>query len=652
MNPAAAPLLRPSLGARPEAAGARFRVWAPEAARVEAVFEDGRPDLPLEKDEEGYFQGLAPGLKAGGLYRYRVDGQGPFPDPASRFQPQGVHGPSRVEDPDLFNWTDEEWRGLPFEALVFYELHVGTFTPKGTFAAAAERLPYLKELGVTAVELMPAADFPGDRNWGYDGVSLFAPARCYGEPDDLRLLVDKAHGLGLAVFLDAVYNHLGPDGNYLGVYSPHYFTDRHQSPWGAGVNLDGPSSGHARSFFIENALRWIHEYHFDGLRLDATHALTDDGPRHFLAELSAAARDSLRAEVSSALSSGGGREVSGSSGAQAGGNEQPLRRVHLVAEDHRNLARLAKPETAGGYGLDAVWADDFHHVMRRLLAGDSDGYFQDFQGTTQELADTLNQGWLYCGRHAPHFGGPRGTPPDGLPARAFVIALQNHDQVGNRALGERLHHQIEPAAWRAASALLLFAPRTPLLFMGQEWAASSPFQYFTDHNAELGRLVTEGRRREFKDFAAFADPAAREKIPDPQALSTFEASRLRWEERGREPHASVLRLYQALLRLRAGEPALRDASPGSFRAEALDETTILLRKNTPGGYPLALVVRLKGAGAASFPAEGKNWSVLLTTEDPPFSPDPAPPAVETAAGRVAIRFRRPSAVVLKADAPA
>jgi maltooligosyltrehalose trehalohydrolase len=620
-------------GAQPEEGGTRFHVWAPLARDVEVVLEKFGTRIPyaLAKASDGTFSGLVPGVSAGDLYHYRVDGQGPFPDPASRFQPEGVHGPSQVVDPSAFAWTDAGWRGLALEDAVFYELHIGAFTPEGTFAAAAARLPFLLDLGVTAVELMPVADFPGRRNWGYDGVNLFAPARCYGAPDDLRRLVDAAHHLGLAVIQDVVYNHLGPDGNYLAAYSPFYFTDRHQSPWGAGVNLDGENSGRVRDFFIDNALHWIREYHMDGLRLDAVHALVDEGRRHFLAELSARVRDAA---------------------SDAG------RKVVLVAEDNRNLARLVQPESEGGWGFDAVWADDFHHQARRLLAGDRDGYYEDYTGSTEDLAATLRQGWFFCGQHSKHLKGPRGTDPGRLSMDKFVICVQNHDQVGNRALGERLHHQVDLASYRAAMALLLLAPETPLLFMGQEWAASTPFLFFTDHHEDLGRQVTEGRRREFQGFAAFSDPKAWERIPDPQAPATFEASRLNWDEVEREPHASLRRLTRALLGLRRQEPAFRGSNRGSVWTAAAGESGVILARQGHGRALAMVLCQCRGSGtmdavalkAAGFPGSARSWEVVLTTEDPEFSPDPAKPRVDVSGPWPRVEFSGPGAVVLKARA--
>ena len=614
------PRWSPRLGAVTDGAGTTFRVWAPLARSVEVMI-DGRDGAALTRDADGMFSGVLEDVGPGAHYRYRLNGAAAFPDPASRFQPDGVHGASMVVSPSTFSWTDTEWSGVPLDDLVLYELHVGTFSAAGTFGGVADGLPALRDLGITAIELMPVADFPGQRNWGYDGVDLFAPARCYGTPDDVRRLVDRAHQLGLAVLLDVVYNHLGPDGAYLQQFSPYYFTDRHTSPWGAGVNLDGEHCEQVRQFFIENALHWIHEYHFDGLRLDATHALQDDSATHFLAELSGRVHDS----------------VSG-------------RHVHVIAEDDRNLAPIVMPRDAAGWGLDAVWADDFHHHVRRAMAGDADGYFRDYSGSTRDIAATVRRGWFFTGQHSEHHGGPRGTDATGVPPQRFVYCLQNHDQIGNRALGERLHHQIDLAAFRAASVLLLMLPQTPLIFMGQEWAATSPFLYFTDHQAELGRLVTEGRRREFGSFAAFADEAARAAIPDPQAADTFVASRLDWRERGSEPHASVLRFYSALLSFRRRELAAGDSADA---AVALDADTIAVRRRARNGDHVLAVIRLRGAGTVELghpPAGGGPWILVLTSEDARFSERPSLPQVGGGGAARIVTFAGPAAVILRAAA--
>ena len=622
-------VLSPTPGAFAGSDGTRFHVWAPDRSRVETVLftpdDLSRPirTVALERQEDGFHLGLDPAGRAGDLYKYRLDGDDAqtFPDPASRRQPHGVHGPSEVHSPDAgrrFPWAHEAKRsGHALADLVIYELHVGTFTPDGTFRAAIARLPHLADLGVTAIELMPLADFPGRWNWGYDGVALFAPARCYGTPDDLRALVDAAHGHGLRVVLDAVYNHLGPDGNYLSAYAKSYFNPRHKTPWGDALNFDGADCGPVRAFFLANVAYWLDEFHFDGLRLDATHALMDDSPRHILAEMAAAAH---------------------------------ARGAFVFAEDERNEARLARPLDAGGTGLDGLWADDFHHVVRVALTGERDSYFGNYEGTPDELRDTLTHGWTYRGQKKPTDGEPRGTECVDLPPSAFCYCISNHDQVGNRALGQRLTADTTPAAYRAASALLLLSPYTPLLFMGQEWAASTPFLFFTDHHAELGHLVTEGRRREFAGFAAFRDPAHRASIPDPQAEATFLASKLRWQERDEPgPHAGTLALYRAALALRRGEPALRTrAQRGPWEVLPLGPGVSGILYRATGNGERALVVFALAAGQlGQLPAAAsKNgWRTVFASNAAGFGGDGGQ-AFNPATG--AFRFGQPETLVLKA----
>jgi maltooligosyltrehalose trehalohydrolase len=554
----------PRTGAWLEGDGVTFRVWAPDHARVTYVLysSDGatiRREMDADAEAGGYFALHVPGVGAGQLYRIRPGGGGPFPDPASRSQPRGVHGPSEVVS-DAFAWTDRGFTGRPIEDLVIYEVHVGAATPEGTFDALVPKLAGLRALGVTALELMPIASFPGSRGWGYDGVALYAPHASYGGPDGLRRLVDAAHAEGLAVLLDVVYNHLGPDGNYLRCYARDYFTDRHTTPWGDALHFDGPGSAPVREHFLANAAMWIRDHHLDGLRLDATHAIADDSPVPIVQAIA----DRARAAA-------------------------PDRRVVVIAEDERNVRDLVLPVPAGGQGLDGVWADDFHHAMRRLLAGDRDGYYRDYRGDAAEIATILERGWLYEGAHSIHHGGPRGTSAEGIDPASFVHCLQNHDQIGNRALGDRLGASVGPGLFRAASALLLLSPHTPLIFMGQEWNASTPFLYFTDHHEELGRAVTEGRRREFAAFGAFA----KESIPDPQAESTFLRSKLDPTEAARAGHAGTLAWYRALLRLRAEHPALASSARRRFRAEALGREGVAIHR-FGGGARLVVVVALLG----------------------------------------------------------
>lgn len=539
------------LGARVEGGKVVFRAFVTgcEVCAVRLFDAEGgvRATHPMEALGDGYFEARLDGVGPGALYKLVV-GERELPDPYARALPHGVHGPAMVLGDSMYSWRHEPV-ARPLSEHVLYEVHVGTFTAEGTYAAAAERLPDLVELGVTAVELMPISSFPGERGWGYDGVAHFAPFAPYGAPDDLRRFIDAAHGLGLAVILDAVYNHLGPSGNYLAAYSKEYFTHDVKTPWGDGLNFTHPV---VRRFVIDNALFWLADFRFDGLRLDATHAIVDPSPRHVLREL---------ADEAAKLS--------------------PPRL--LIAEDERNDPSLVL-ET----GLSALWADDFHHQVRVTLTGEKDGYYAAYQPGAAGVARTIERGWLYEGqRHAP-LGAPRGAPADGLRAEQLVYTLQNHDQIGNRAVGDRLSSAIGVDAYCAVSALLLFLPMTPLLFMGQEWAASSPFLYFTDHEEELGRLVSAGRREEFKAFTDFADPAARARIPDPQAKTTFLRSRLRWDERTEGDHARVLSFYRACLSLRRDDPVLRASGREGLFAEARGE--VLLVRRELGGARRWLIV--------------------------------------------------------------
>lgn len=608
----------PALGANRSGDAVEFRVFAPDAHQVTLQL-DGRDDVAMTPAGDGRFSCDVPDVATGQRYAYVVDGQGPWPDPWSRSQPDGVHDASAVVDPATYTWQDAGWTGIPRKHLVIYEVHVGTFTPEGTFEAATARLPWLRDLGVTAIELMPVAAFPGTRNWGYDGAALFAPAATYGTPDDLRRLVDTAHALGLAVLQDVVYNHLGPDGAYLAAFVPSILTSRHTSSWGKGIDLDGPESAWVRRTFLDNALHWLVEYHMDGLRLDATHALVDHGPEHWLAALARETRALLGTD----------------------------RYVHLIAEDDRNLARLVQDPAQDGYGLDGVWADDFHHVVRRRVAGDRAAYYQDYEGTTRELATVLGQGWLYTGQVSAYRGAPRGGPATDVPLPACVICIQNHDQIGNRAFGERLHHQVDHHTWLAVSTLLLMAPETPLLFMGQEWSASTPFLYFTDHAEPLGQMVSQGRRDEFKAFPAFSAPDAREAIPDPQARQTFDISVLDWREVDGPMHAHTVNAYRRLLEIRRA--LLFDAarSPGEVRAEAIDADTLQLEQPTTGGGRMLLVVTFaRGPVAVDVPADlDEAWQMIFDSRA--GEPDAAVWPVSESGPRT-LTLAGPGAVVLHA----
>ncbi|HTW39158.1 MAG TPA: malto-oligosyltrehalose trehalohydrolase [Steroidobacteraceae bacterium] len=506
----------------------RFRLWAPAAQRVELALYEPRGTRYLEMPAcgDGWVELTTDAAGPGTLYRYRIDGGLEVPDPASRFNPSDVGGPSMVVDPYAFKWTDASWRAPPWHAAVVYELHTGTFTPEGTFAAIEGKLGHLVELGITAIELMPIADFPGKHGWGYDGVLPFAPDSAYGTPGDLKGLICAAHHRGIAVMLDVVYNHFGPEGNFLGAYAPQFFTDRHQTPWGAAINFDGEASRTAREFYLHNALYWLGEYHLDGLRFDAVHAIRDASSTHILTEIARAVRAGPGAS----------------------------RPIYLVLENSGNEAHwLGAP--GGAQTFDAQWNDDVHHSLHVLLTRESDGYYEDFvEHPHAMLCRALAEGFAYQGEFARHFGRARGEPSAHLPPSAFVNSLQTHDQIGNRALGERLAHLVRnEAALRAAAAIVLLAPETPMLFMGEEWDASAPFPYFCDFGPDLAAKVREGRRREFARFEKFRNPEARARLPDPVDAATVEAARLDWQELREPLHAATLDHYRRLLALRKRE---------------------------------------------------------------------------------------------------
>jgi maltooligosyltrehalose trehalohydrolase len=535
----------------------RFRLWAP-SARAAALCLDGR-EQGMAPAGDGWFEAVAPAAP-GSRYMFRIDGGLRVPDPASRFNPEGVHGPSEVVDPAAFDWTtDEDWRGRPWEEAVVYELHVGCFSPQGTFAGVARRLDHLVELGVTAIELMPVASCAGRRNWGYDGVLLFAPAAAYGRPEELKALVRAAHAHGLMVLLDVVYNHFGPDGNYLSAYAKRFFDPGRHTPWGPAIAFDGADSRAVRDFYVANALYWLEEFRFDGLRFDAVHAIRDDSATHILAEIAAAVR------------AGPGRE----------------RAVHLVLENDCNAARFLR---AGG-GYAAQWNDDVHHALHRLITGEADGYYVDYgPNPVRHLGRCLAEGFAYQGERSPYRDGARrGEPSGDLPPSRFVSFLQNHDQVGNRAYGERIGALAPPAPLRAAVALTLLAPSPPLLFMGEEFAAATPFLYFCDFDAALADAVKRGRRSEFA--RRFAVP--RESVPDPNGDETFLRSRLDWHSVDVEPHRGWLAFYRELLALRRREIAPRLA--GMTEGASVDfhgEHALTARWRLGDGAVLILVANL------------------------------------------------------------
>ena len=586
------------VGAHVGTGGVTYRVWAPRLERLEAVVSQGGEPrrIPMARDAGGYWSGVDEAGLAGDRYRFSLPDGSLLPDVASRFQPEGVHGPSECVDPGAFVWRSPGWRRPRWTGQTTYELHVGAFSPEGTFSGAAARLDAVADLGVEAIELMPVADFAGERNWGYDGVCLFAPARCYGHPDDLRSLVDAAHARGLAVILDVVYNHVGPQGNYLGRYCADYFRRDRETPWGRPFNLDGERSAEVRAFLVENAAYWLDDFRIDGLRLDATHAIPDASER------------SILSEIADAVHARGG---------------------FVIAEDERNLADLVREA-----GMDALWADDFHHQVRVALTGSRSSYLAAYRGRAADVADALEHGWTYRGAPFPAWEGkPRGGPCRDLPASAFVFCIENHDQVGNRPHGERLEHLVGAAAFRAATMLLCLSPYAVLLFMGQEWAASSPFLFFTDHGGDLGRAISEGRKREYVRHAEGQDER---EPPDPEAESSFLLSKLRWEERSRDGHARTVALYRHCL-----DERRKLAGAGAFdrerwRVRAVG-TRVALLYDLPQGRRLLLAsldgARIDASGLPPdlSPAPGWRWRPVLASESPAFGasagPDSGPAAV-------------------------
>jgi maltooligosyltrehalose trehalohydrolase len=568
-----------------------FGLWAPGANTVAARVQTqrGRLDLPLLKRTGGWHTLETHAASAGDLYSYVIDGDKVVPDPASRFQPQDVHGPSLIVDPRGFDWTDTEWRGRPWEETVLYELHVGTFTPEGTYAAAIDRLDSLVSLGITAVELMPLAEAPGAHNWGYDGVEMFAPEARYGTPDELKRFVVEAHRHRLMVFVDVVYNHFGPEGNYLPTFAPQFFTDRHQTPWGAAIAVDGEHSGAVRDFYLHNAMYWLEEFHVDGLRLDAVHAILDDSRPHVLDELAQLVRRRF-----------------------------PDRHVHLVLENDDNAAWLLERDEAGKPRLyTAQWNDDLHHALHVLITDETHGYYGDYAlDPGGQLARELSEGFAYQGEPSPHRDGkPRGEKSGHLPPTAFVSFLQNHDQIGNRPLGDRISAIAPPEAVRAATAIVLLSPQIPLIFMGEEWAAEQPFQFFCDFEPELSGQVREGRAREFAQFFETALLGG-SNIPDPTSPEAFQACILHWPDRARSPHVETYALFRRLLDIRHREIIPRLTGARSSGAVALGRARrVIAAEWTLGDRSLLRLVANLDRNTAIVdlpPAEGE----LLFTSDP------------------------------------
>jgi len=547
-----------------------FTVWAPLRSNVELLIADPvSRTVPMERDDMGYWHAGNVQAEPGTLYMYKLDGRFERPDPASNFQPKGVHGPSCVVDHTAFIWNDSHWKGIEPEDAVIYELHAGTFTKEGTFHSVISKLDYLKELGITAIEIMPAAQFPGSRNWGYDGAYPFAVQNSYGGPDGLKRLVDECHSRGLAVVMDVVYNHLGPEGTYLRDFGP-YFTEEYGTPWGSAVNFDEAYCEGVRNYFIKNALSWFHNYHIDCLRLDAIHGIYDFGALHILEEM---------AQKTQELSQNNGKKYL------------------LIAESDLNDVRIVSPFEKNGYGLDAQWSDDFHHSLHTLLTGEKSGYYEDF-GSMDDLCKAYNDGFVYSRRYSKYRKRFHGNSSALLSPRQFVVYSQNHDQTGNRMLGERLSQLVSFDALKLAASAVILSPYIPMLFMGEEFAAQTPFQYFISHTDEnLVRLVREGREREFKAFGWQGDP------PDPQSTETFNKCKLDWESAFTARHGQMLEFYKELLRLRKTHPALNGDSRHAKELFGEGKSKTLLLRRWAGNNEILVIMNFNNDKTVSFTAE-------------------------------------------------
>jgi maltooligosyltrehalose trehalohydrolase len=616
------------IGAEPSPnGGVYFRVWAPLAKRVEIVAgaDDslGAPEA-LESQADGYFSGFAPKCEPGDLYRFRLDGRDRLlPDPASRYQPGGPFGPSMIVDAGQFEWRDLQWNGVGLDNQIIYEMHIGTFTPEGSWQAARRQLAELKKLGITVLEVMPVNDFCGDFGWGYDGVNFFAPTRLYGAPDEFRAFVDEAHRSGLAVILDVVYNHAGPTGNFLKDFSKDYFTDRYQNEWGQAINFDGPNSAPVREFFLSNARYWISEFHLDGLRLDATQALFDASEKHILRELIETVRQA--AAPRSAI---------------------------VIGENEPQNSKLIRPIKENGYGIDGLWNDDFHHSAMVALTGHHEAYYADYRGTPQEFISGAKYGYLYQGQHYGWQKKRRGTPTTGITPASFVNYLQNHDQIANSGRGWRVQRLTDPALYRAVTAMFLLSPQTPMLFQGQEFAASTPFTYFADHKGELGEKVKQGRLEFLRQFPSLASEAMQALLLDPTDPRVFASCKLDFSERDR--HQEAYALHQDLLRLRREEPAFKSQNAGAVEGAVLGDHAFVLRFFVPDGQDRLLLVNLGVDTLLSAvpepllaPPPGMTWQVLWSSENPRYGGAGALP-VENETGWLVIGK---SAVVLAGVTP-
>lgn len=620
-----------NLGAQWDPEGVDFRVWAPKCRHIDVVIQNEHQQIvPLEKQEDGYFIGRIAQLQPGALYLYRIDGDKEYPDPCSRFQPRGPHGPSMVVDPNHYEWHDQDWPGIEMKGQVIYEMHIGSYTPEGTFDAAARELEELKRLGITVIEIMPIAEFPGRWNQGYDGVDLYAPTHLYGDYEALKRFVDQAHCLGLGVILDVVYNHFGPDGNYTGIYSSYYLSDKYTTEWGDVINFDGLASKEVREFFVNNACYWIHEFHLDGLRIDSTHDLYDDSIRHILAEISERTR-----EVAFP------------------------RKIILIAENEPQDIKLLHSSKDNGYGLDGVWNDDFHHAAIVALKGKSEAYYTDFRGTPQEFISLLKSCYLYQGQSYSFHGRARGTIVSLEPAWSFVFYLQNHDQVSNELRGERIHELTSRARYRALTALLLLAPQTPLIFMGQEFASSKPFLFFADHENEiLMKNVTEGRRRflaQFPSFAsAFQSPEGQRFLPDVGSPNSFNQSKLDLSER--DKHADIYRMHKDLLRIRREDITISMQDRFSIAGAVLDALAFVIRYYGKDGNDRLLLINLGKDFEYNpvpepilAPSRKGPWELVWSSDDPSYGgPGMLSPHTHQSKGW---RLPAQSAYLLKSVAP-
>jgi maltooligosyltrehalose trehalohydrolase len=563
---------------------------------VEVILESGpgsHAEIELSP-EAGYFSGLAAQASAGSRYWYRLDGESIFPDPASRFQPDGPYGSSEVIDSSTFLWTDSGWGGVSLEGQVIYEVHIGTFTEEGTWGAAQLQLPELASAGFSLIEVMPVADFPGRFGWGYDGLNLFSPTWLYGRPDDMRRFVDKAHAHGIGVILDVVYNHFGPDGNYLKEFAPDYFTLRYHNEWGDAINFDGENSGPVRDLFVSNAAYWIEEFHLDGLRLDATQQMFDSSSENIIAAIGRRVREAARG-----------------------------RTTIIIAENEPQDTKLVRPSDCGGYGLDAVWNDDFHHSAMVAMTGHNEAYYTDYRGKPQEFISALKHGYLYQGQRYKWQKQRRGTPSHGLHAAQFVNYIQNHDQIANAGRGERIHAITDPGRYKAMTALLLLAPNTPMLFQGQEFASSRPFFYFADHKPELAKRIQEGRAKFLAQFRSLARPEMQEGLPDPGNPATFQKCKLEFSDRDR--HASYYALHKDLIRLRHDDSVFRAQARGGLDGAVLSGEAFVLRYFGENGDDRLLLVNLgmdfilePAPEPLLAPPEGRQWVLLWSSEDPRY----------------------------------